>query len=76
VRPLSFVKSFAVSQTGFRLELEGGHVFEYRQQQEPTDRPSLPPPTFTTTGEPVEEAVLGLAKTRPALRVVRRTEAA
>jgi hypothetical protein len=76
VRPLSFVKSFAVSQTGFRLELEGGHVFEYRQQPAPTERPSLPPPTFTTTGEPVEPTAPGLAKTRPSLRLVRSTEAA
>lgn len=33
-------------------------------------RPSLPPPTFTTTAEPAAPAP-GLAKTRPALRLVR-----
>ena len=37
-----------------------------------SSRPSLPPPTFVTTAEPVEPATApGVVKVRPALRLVR-----
>ena len=62
-----FIKSFSANRTGFVLVLSGGHRFAYTYES--GERPSLPPPTFDTTAEPVSGP--SVAKTRPELRVVR-----
>lgn len=51
--PLHLIVAFAITPLGFRVVLEGGHVIEYSREQK--ERPSLPPPTFITTAEPVPE---------------------
>lgn len=48
-----------------------GREYELVLRRRGEGRPSLPPPTFDTVAEPVEPCAPGLAKTRPALRLVR-----
>jgi len=59
------IVSLAFGPAGIRVELEGGHVFEYRRE-ETVERPSLPPPppTFGVFGEEVASGP-GLARALP-----------
>lgn len=64
--------SFRFDRTGARVEFAGGHVLEYRRIAAPAPLPSLPPPTFTVSGEAVEETPApSVAKARPRLSIVR-----
>jgi hypothetical protein len=70
VRPLSILKSLAISETGFRLEFEGGHVFEYRCEQEA----ETPARVIETTGETVTGP--GVARCLPSNVVTLRRRSA